>query len=145
MNFELLRLVGVRPVGIMMGDVVMNAPRPLLGTPIEDVTTTAPDLMGFTVVVMGHTYRREDVIDGNKRLDARVIAWITEADAIREERARLEALYGMDVHNVYTTDADWLISWRNHEAQHRGTIYISHEAPDAPIDPVHTFEAGGEA
>lgn len=114
-TFQLHRVLGRRPAEINDGDVVFNAPRPLYGSALSC------DLIGFTSIVHKATYRRGDLIDGNLRMDARVIEWIDPVDAIEIERARLVAAYGADAIEQID-DSDLLDSWRIHGRL--GTIEI---------------------
>lgn len=113
MRFNRQRLIGNRPIGIYDGDIVMTASRPLLGVDIDDITVQAMGLRGFTVVIMASTYRRQDLLEHNQRMDARVIEWISAADAIESERARLAASYGAAAMNVLSDD-DLIDSWLLH-------------------------------
>lgn len=102
-QFPLHRVIGDRPA-LEAGDVVFNAPRPLYG---EDVET---GLMGFSVVVGSDTYGRDGYIEQNRRLDARVIEWLSRDEALAEAHAYVTAEYGADV-----ADDDTLLDvWAHH-------------------------------
>lgn len=135
MKFELLRLIGTRPVGIYDGDVVFNASRPIMGTDIKEMTVDRDEdrewpWMGFTTVITPDTYRREDLIDANRRLDARVIEWVTRDAVIAEVKARLLAEYDAELVNGLT-DGDLIESWRFNGRT--GEVNIITDAYDAYV------------
>lgn len=105
--FPLLRVVGARNVDFPAG-VVFNAPRPLLGADVSYAST----LMGFTVVVEPDHYRPDEAVDFNLRMDARVVEWVSAADALAEARAYVADEY--DAATADDADDDVLMDvWQN--------------------------------
>ncbi len=97
-DFPVLRLLV--PDDFAVPDVpVLNAPRPLLGEPVE------VDRMGFTVAMPDDPRFLEE----NRRLDAHRLEFVTRS-AAAEVRARLAAEYPDTDLDEYTDD-DMLSMW----------------------------------
>lgn len=105
-TFRLLRVVGDRPADWPAG-VVLNAPRPLLGSDVSGL------MMGFTVVVEPDRYRRADTLDEDRRLDAQVVEFVPRPDALAQVREYARAEYGIDPESDDALDEDDLLDvWR---------------------------------
>lgn len=79
-TFRLRRLIGDRPSILNDTDIVFRASRPIFGI------IPQPDfgLRGFTAIIAPDCYGRAEFIKRNFELDAEVVDWVSEGDAIDE-------------------------------------------------------------
>lgn len=101
-DFPVVNLIGDDPAP---GRVLLNAPRPLYGEPVEI------DVMGFTV------YAPDDdrLVTDNLRLDAKRLVYTSRATVVDEMTAYVIREYGADALDGVTDD-DLIATWRARHA-----------------------------
>lgn len=106
---KVVRIIGTRPTQAPTGWAVYNAPRPLYGEP----TWTGDFVHGIFYSTIDPT---DDLAakfaERNAELDAWVLEWVSEEQAITETLARYQAEFPAEVAEIDPADPDhreWLL------------------------------------